>query len=281
MKTICLHLGAHKTGSTHFQHCLHHLAHQLPDDVRVLLPRDTRDLLNPGRRLKSSAKRDASLEALTASASHIVLSEENFIGESCHIFAHNRLYEDLTHRLTYLQSFTDNADQVRILFAIRNMADFLPAVYLESLRWMPHFRKFGEAYQGYSDHSWVNVIQAIQSVFPLAKVAVVPFEAYPEVIPQMLSFFCLDGTLPAPMLERKIHRSPGYWALQVYQYISYILPKTLQKDLFRRLAPALSFTSKKFEPFSAEQKQCLTDQYQRDLQILKTLPGVTTLGVSS
>lgn len=210
-----------------------------------------------------------------------MLSEENIIGESGHIFGHRRLYEDLPNRLSQLKPLISDGSSIHVLFAIRNLANFLPSIYLEALRWVPSYRSFCEVYGGHWDQSWVNVINDVRLVFPSAHIAIAPFEHYPRIAKDMLSFFELSPELPAQVINTQVRPSPKLLAIRTFKAVNYLVPKRYQSGLFNQLANLFQRTSGQFQPLSEAQREFFTDQYLKDLEALRNLPEVSIIGATT
>lgn len=142
--SLNIHLGAHKTATTHLQRCLGAieadlLAHELmflgPDTLRGA-PLDLRALLNnPDRHPK---RRDAArtlLRGLRAEHRDLLISEELILGGLGQrlLGPEGRIYQDAGQRLRNLLTLLGNPD-VTLFLALRSPADFLTSLFGEQMR---------------------------------------------------------------------------------------------------------------------------------------------------
>ncbi|MFW5642329.1 MAG: hypothetical protein ACOCY0_06150, partial [Roseicyclus sp.] len=147
-----IHLGAHKTATTHLQDTLAaRRAALLGQGVDYLPMREVRALrLPPGggwadwrRRLRLPMRRriEAAVAPIRMGPRRLVLSEENLIG-----YVRDALtfppYPDLERRLRPFSVLTDGA-QVTVFLSVRGWDTLLPSAYAQQLRVRPVPGGFG------------------------------------------------------------------------------------------------------------------------------------------
>lgn len=216
-----LHLGAHKTATTHLQRTLDALRHRLaPDGVDILLTDDARRVWAEQMRRYRSYRRahkglialglppprhdrarfDSGLAELRTGGATILVSEENIIGEACAAIA-DPLYPDLVARLGMLRALIGRRARVRLFFAIRDMGDFLPSAYAEALRFFPVDGTFESVLAPAlaEPPRWRDVIGRIRRTWPEAPVTVWRYEDYQPNAHAILSRLvgADPGALPA------------------------------------------------------------------------------------
>jgi len=191
---IILHIGAHKTASTHLQLAFARsrkalqaqgVAYFGPDELR------RRGLGVP--EYLSAAAEDADhaariRTALAVPCDRLLLSEENLLGN-----AHNvelirtaRLYDRASARLARLSALLPPG-QVMLALGIRNPAGFLTSAYAQRL--------MSGTLQSYDDYTqaldparlrWADLIARLQAGLPGALCHVWRFEDYPAIAPTAL-----------------------------------------------------------------------------------------------
>lgn len=220
------------------------------------------------------SERGATLRAKTfakwqATAKDLIVSDENILAECNDGFKQDELYPEIQKRLGLFQPLVAGYDDIRVLLVIRNLVDFLPAYYLEALRWAPDYKEFHELFGGRTHFSWMTVVGDIVATLPTARVLVVPYESYPAQLTEMLKFIGLKGLEPRISANQVIRRSPKRGSLMAFKVIRRLLPTSKRRGLFNRLSAQRLLSLGCFDPFSVPQKQRLSALYQDDLQALR------------
>lgn len=195
---IVLHLGAHKTASTHLQLALGRARAALAGQgVAMFLPEDLRrnglrlaDCLSsqPEDRSHNAVIRKALGEAARG-ARLLLISEENILG-SAHqpaMIREARLYPDAGARLARLGMLLP-AGRVTMALAMRNPAGFLVSAYSQRLLSgrIEHF----EHYRGGLDPaalSWRDLVARLRAALPDAGLVLWAYEDYPAIAGQVLA----------------------------------------------------------------------------------------------
>ena len=129
-----LHIGAHKTATTHFQNVLATNQYLYPIGYKYIPMTDFRRNVTRLIGNKMNDFKPYLDEAIKDSPDVIIVSEENICGETKDIFECDYLYPRLESRLTSMVNFIEAFDEVEGWFSIRAMDTFLPSMYCEYLR---------------------------------------------------------------------------------------------------------------------------------------------------
>lgn len=260
-----LHIGAHKTATTHLQAILEATKDQHGAETIYVSNDVARNNISmEGSRATSEGCFKFFQSLSTQPAKRIIISEENICGHTHHMFRHKTLYKSLEKRLSSLSFLPDLFETIDIWLTIRNPGTFLPSLYSEALRW-GNFKQFTGLYEGYYKQSWMPVIDTIARGFNEARINILLYENYDENCPRLLK--ALTGQ--AIQLHEK-HRMPIYPSLNAFSIQSAakidLLLKGHTSPKIVRLFNAVStpFMKDKFSPFSDEQLKELGDIYRRD-----------------
>lgn len=131
--TLHLHIGAHKTATTHLQATLIKHREQLTEaGVQFERPNHIRSLIGSGRRAAAQSRIFPSVRAglavqrlarIDAGKDRLVLSDENSLGQCIEIYDRERLYPTVRHRMKIWRRLAAQRDTT-IYLSIRNYADF-------------------------------------------------------------------------------------------------------------------------------------------------------------
>ena len=185
-----LHLGAHKTASSHFQKTLTLLDSLSPSTIHITRNDVVRTQITHANKFMFSEKRDevgAYLEDLLCSGyERVVISEENLLGEAKDFLNHQTLYANAHKRLSTFKKLLPPAVGITIWLFTRSLDSFLPSMYCEYLRhW--YYRPFNEVLGGKVDQSWLRVIEDIRNVFPKARLNIIDYKSYPDIMPKIVN----------------------------------------------------------------------------------------------
>ncbi|WP_299301674.1 hypothetical protein [uncultured Litoreibacter sp.] len=272
---ICLHLGAHRTGSTSLQMFL--------NANRKTLARDRMSIWGPGRTrsgLFAGLVRDPNLvqpcDEATAERSigrirmeisrasqngmrRLVISEENMIGTMAHNFRRSRLYSQTHPRLSrFAPAFAGH--QVRIGLAVRSYDNYWASALAFRI-------KAGAAFPTEADldrlttqpRRWRHVIADVASVFPDAKIAVWPFEAWSDQPAPQLG--ALSGrVLPRGLSGNGTTHNASLTAVEIAE----IAMERGHTDIVSNLMGRRG----RYQPFNADQIHKLRQDYATDIDWL-------------
>ncbi|MGR3485065.1 MAG: hypothetical protein ACU0BF_06940 [Paracoccaceae bacterium] len=186
--SLALHIGLHKTATTHLQSNLKHNAGTFArHGVRVLTPWDMR---RPGRRVPEllGIWGDGSLAKLADGASRVVLSEENFIGTPFDSKGRLRAqpYPRVVKRLRGAVAAVSPAP-VQLFMGLRHPVPFVLSCYSQTLLSGNRLSMFDFAAALTPDRvDWTELVERILSVEGIETLHVWRQEDYPAVLRHVL-----------------------------------------------------------------------------------------------
>ena len=272
---ICLHLGAHRTGSTSLQVFM--------NANRKLLSRDRLAVWGPGRTrsgLFAGMMRDPNRLTLSdleqgqrtlgrvsmevARAEHngihrLVISEENMIGTMAQNVNRCTLYKQALGRLErFAPAFGGHT--IRVGLAVRSYESYWASALAFRI-------KGGAPFPGNDrlerlttqPRRWRHLIYDIARVFPEAEIVVWPFEAWSGQPAMQLS--ALTGRLmPRGMVEPSKAHNASITAAQMHEI-------AVERDE-DAIAASLQGAQGRYQPFDAEQIHKLRQDYATDIDWL-------------
>ena len=270
-----MHLGAHKTATTHFQkvlevnRCLH------PSNISYIEMEQFRSNLRWKNGRVDVTSCGAYLDEIKRSCSTLVISEENLSGEAKDIYKNLFLYSDIENRLSSLGEFTQDFDEIEVWFSIRSMDGFLPSIYCESLKhW--RYRKFDKVYAGNYSQTWLPVIKSIRRVFPKARINVIRYENYKSALPLVIkkifgkseNWDTLEGSRP--------RESMNHYACNLMPPGMKFIPAKISSRTLQGISNLLNDNNLgyKFAPFNQQQVDGLLDVYTKDINVIKKMKQV-------
>ena len=269
-----LHLGAHKTASTHFQHMLEIVNSRNLSGVLIPAQATIRNNITHGNRFLATDHKDEVRVLLNSFLSdesqRVIVSEENLIGEAKDFYDTDVLYSKSRARLTAFADLLPNFQNITIWFFIRSLDSFLPSIYCEYLRhW--RYRKFGSILNGHYKQSWVPVVNTIQSIFPGARLNVIDYHQYKDVLPRVLASMTGTSSVELPHQLKVIRPRLSDFAVRTAS----LLPDQMRAhrrqgavDTASRLS-RLSSKTKPFSPFNQFMTEQLQIAYNKDLDSLR------------
>ena len=278
---LVLHLGFHKTASSHLQQVLAATCSDR-DSLRYVGPKEFRDktvwfsLRQKGLDQKRSGNY---LAELSTSADTVVISDENICGHSDDIFTHCRLYEHISSRLQSLSAFSGQFNTTEVWVAIRNPATFLPSIYCEAMRWKA-YEDFRTVFKGDFQQCWLPVIRDIHDALPNCNINVFCYENYSRDILEFFTDMGLDTRLFDDSKSDIVRRSPTEHSIRIYKQVSTIVPRRLQKRILQVIERLDRNTNEKFSPFSRIEIQQLNALYTDDMARIKRELNVNFIGYS-
>ncbi|MFO1337048.1 MAG: hypothetical protein U1F53_02240 [Burkholderiaceae bacterium] len=289
---IDLHLGVHKTATTHLQR--HWLAcSQLPGATAVCPPlAEVRTQLTPvcsaptvkSKTQGEDARRLSAARAwvlrLAAAGRPLLLSDENLVGSCERLFATQALYTSVLQRLQRLAPVLEGRT-LRVWLSVREYGAFLRSAYCETLRHGP-YRPFREAYSGFdlAGRGWEHVVRDIRQALPQAELCCWRYESMPGLRTGLTA--SLVGLAPAAQPapdEQRDRRSLSRLAVRLLDDIH----QRVGADEATRVRPSVERVvagagMPAFDPWTDTERAELSAAYDRSIAALQALPGVTWLG---
>ncbi len=290
VESLQVHVGAHKTASTHLQAILGQNAdHLLARGVGFCGPAVLRDdwvsqLDKSSRFFAGRAGRPglrSVTNALVPDCQQLVLSEENIAGIPLTLGQGRRLYQGLPKKLNTLRDLFPSA-AMRCFMSTRSYADFYRSVYCELVRnrgWQP-FEKHIH-YELVAQHSWARLVDGIRKKVPGLELVIWPYEQYDSLLNTILD--ALLGAERAALLNRRlfstrVRPSLSAAALKALQAMEDDGRNPMECSAEMLVLYPVSDEFPAYDPWTEEQRAVLDDNYARDLQEIAGMPGVSLLG---
>lgn len=277
-----LHLGVHKTATTHLQQILQKNCGGQEKFVYVDTESFRKAFTQANRFVDNryATQIKTYLNTLyTAKSKRLLISEENIIGEAKDMFGSQCLYPRAAQRLEKLSYFVTRFENSTIWLSIRSLDTFLPSLYSEYLRHWP-YRPFDQVLDGQVSHSWIPLIKQIQKAFPNSQIKVIPYEQYAQTLPYWLEQMTGNKQHWDLMPSSRPRSSYSQVAIDIARVINPVIRSHRLVKIIDKI-PALSrnftATERKFAPFTDSTKQILKNQYVSDLKEIPTLKGNITL----
>lgn len=285
-----VHLGLHKTGTTHFQDILATARSHLAERQIDYVPRDalrSSGMLNVLRKQGSCRhiptmlrrRRLAShMGDLGLAADHLLVSDENICGAVGDVFS-TRPYPRLERNLRALRSL--HKGKLTILIGLRNPATLLPSAYAQMIRFNPGSEPFEVLLDRWLENPprWHNFVSRIQETLPEAEIATWSFEDYTADPYRMIE----DLFSPPLAIEIQVEVSrstlrPTSRAVEAIE----VIPRRLRGSAYRSEAErlvALHASGPPFDPLNSDQFHALGRSYNDDLAAIRQM-GVRWMGSS-
>lgn len=281
-----LHIGAHKTATTHLQENLAaqqqaliaggcvYLPQQVSRKVGFLPAVFANHLLEPSAAAKKKHFENF-LNIPPTAPRRILFSEEDILGSSIDLVS--GFYPHAGLRLQPFASIT-SPTHTQIFLAIRNYADLLPSAYSQALRDGSVLEPFAHYQQRWlaNPPSWVSLIGSIRSAFPAAPLIVWTMAQYfrtPEAVLERMSGVPLK-IVKAGAPENTTRLTAA--AVRRAERLNPSLPPAQRRQAVAQLI-AEEGGGPLFDPLPPDQKAMLTARYEADLQALSRL-GIDFLG---
>ncbi|MEQ8966827.1 MAG: hypothetical protein RID91_13445 [Azospirillaceae bacterium] len=291
-----LHLGAHKTATTHIQKVLARLQETgprrgfqyVPPEVTRRLDRTVfrrRHLFRDPRYWMGPEGRAASIEAIFAGHLDdrpiVVLSEENWLGGSVTDILAETPYPEAGHRLDYLRHLARRS-RLSLFIGLRSFDTLLPSAYAQALREGPLGVTFEDvrASAARRPPSWLAPIERIRRLVPDTPITLWRYEDYRAHAHGILEAICGEPIEAVPMIADPAEtRSASPRALARIE----ALPRGLAGEAYRARAEAIiaehAVEPERFAPLTEVERERLRARYEADLAALRSMSGVRVLEV--
>ncbi|WP_420861290.1 hypothetical protein [Algirhabdus cladophorae] len=296
-ENISLHIGAHKTATTHLQHNLRRQRSVLRDNgIAFYGPRDLRSAkLDVRGRLGIGRASDEDpakvFAALKGDAARLVLSDENWIAKAHppSLPPDAPLYARATQ---YLDHFAQTAPQVQfdLFLAVRDYAPFYQSLYSQMFYGgefisLPDYM----AAHAYEPMTWCDPVRALTALPNVASLTLWRYEDYRTVAPRILS--SLLGEVAAKQITlNDTVRHGGLSQRAAAELLQLGAPaasgaRRVDKKLKRQIAAEVASKFPAGEEFpkisiwNAADLAASKARYAQDLEVISTMPKVTILWV--
>ncbi|SPJ26501.1 hypothetical protein [Palleronia abyssalis] len=284
-----IHLGAHKTATTHLQDTIFlRRAFLRKMGIDYIPMRDVRALKLPPRpgRLQwrtrlgwpMRARLEDAIAPLRSGPGRVVISDENLLGWVRDLLA-VPFYPNMEARLRPFHALC-KARNVSLFLGLRNPATLLPSAYAQQLRVRPVPGGFEPICNLAlrSSASWFDVVSRLRKTLPDASLTIWKFEDYKDmqwhILSQIVGTYISPGETLPPSAST---RSPSWDAIEAIERI----PEHASSEQHAELAAQIienDLGATKFDPVSHADKERFEDLYQKELEnIARTYPEIRFL----
>jgi hypothetical protein len=283
---VKLHIGAHKTATTHLQYSLESIQAQLLQNNITYIPtsllRDSefppysgrcswRQKLFKGRPLFE--RFNTNLKSLSVLSDCLLISEENIMGLSTDLLC-PRIYPNFERKSTFISTLSKFCE-VELYLSIRPYSDLIPSAYVQCLRSFTFAQNIVEVVDKIIEskeeqYSWFHLVKRIQKIFPNVSLKFWTVDEYQRNSNLIISKICesdvshIINTVAVPNRTK----SPSSEAIEKiidlkdrnyddYQYITKV------SDIISR-----DNGKEKYKPLGNEQIEALEARYKKDLDRL-------------
>ena len=286
-KTVVLHLGAHKTASTHLQHAI--IAAKPFDDVAFFGPRLLRDKgqtiperfgfpLDPEDAVVAPQSPAQMLRDMAGGAARLVISEESFAGKLQRGWGRipTPLYFTAPARVaTFAQIVAEaGGPAIDLCLGVRNPTDYLGSAYSQILRGnrivLPEKYR---AKNAIADIDWADYVARLRAVKGVGKITVWAYENYTGVFGQICK--ALIGRTDIPFPDARVQPRLSTKAVDAI-----LIGKSFGgPDLIQRAAEALPIgpDNPAYDLYDPAEHAASRALYQDQCAAIATMPDVTFL----
>ena len=283
-----IHIGAHKTATTHLQETLAATRPQLvargvdfiplqelrrSDFAKALVHRQIWNRVPPLRGPMVRRVVTRHLDPLRAGPATLVLSEEKLIGGSQQIFA-EPIYPRMQRIVALLATLRRQAE-VTLFLSIRSFDTQLPSAYVQELRYMPPIAGgFDNIKRRVLKRppSWFELVRRIRAAAPGVPLRVWRQEDYRQNTAAILEALTgLDELGPLPELaDPAWTKSPSLEAIRAVEALP-AMPEAERRERARAIFRADGGEGGRFRPFDPEERALLQARYAADLERIAAL----------
>lgn len=279
-----VHIGAHKTATTHFQDCLAEVSPQLLDlDCGYITREAFRQAgglprIPPSRRLLRAIGLPVAalpprhwLNLQASQTETLLLSEENILGGVSGLFSRS-LYPRAEYGLERLRKLAGGAE-ISIFLSIRSLSSLLPSAYAQRCR-------FGRSLSGDFERvrhaallqpmRWAAFVDRVTRLFAPSDITIWRFEDYIRNPEPYLAAFCGTSTLTFTSRAAPAStRSPSADAIRATEQLDPLLPRKIREEAAMVICER-DEGQERFQPFSAEEADMLTRAYEQDIAAIRS-----------
>lgn len=288
--TIHLHLGAHKTASTHLQAVMRKNAAQLTAaGVHYADPASLRALLGAGQRaaeamaplpsLRTTIAKQRLRRLTTGSPGLLIAADENTLGHCAHMVEAGMLYPSARQRLSLWRPISRRRDVICFL-AIRDYPEFFSGVHVQSIRdnvFQPLTATAMERLAALP-RRWPDLIADIRRTLPRARIVIWRFEDYKPLRAQLADR--ITGVSGLRAVERKSMQTPSRDAMAALSALASANPDgRIGRGAFEQVLRdhPIASGNPRYAPWSSDQMTAMRATYAEDIAALAADPTVEFL----
>lgn len=251
MAKLHLHIGPHKTATTHMQNVLEHS--RFADGIGYVplwkVRKTLSSNLNHGKPVGDVAYLDS--DGLT------IVSEENLSGFPA---AGMQLYPSIARLMAFFAG-----REVEVYFSPRNYGAFFPSVYCEALR----FGRYFEFPKAAPMRGWLDVLSDVEAALPDVPIKLWFYEDYRGNWREIIQYLAAGGITAFGDPPKSDPRS-SLSGQAIATYAAMHEHVTDPNQVLDALADALpsGVRHPKFAPFAGRQLEGLSERYYRDCEVL-------------
>ncbi|HVL21019.1 MAG TPA: hypothetical protein VM422_08590 [Amaricoccus sp.] len=290
-----IHIGAHKTATTHVQEILTLMRPQLVERgidfvdnhavrrsgiARALLERRLATRMPVLRGRTVAALMAERLDPLRAGPTAFVLSEEKLMGGSLQVFS-EPIYPQVERIVPLLASLGARAAggaDVTLFLSIRSFDGQMPSAYVQELKFSPPIAGGFDNIRARvlaRPPSWFDLVRRIRAAAPAVPLRVWRQEDYRRDPASILAALCGADPGPLPAMEDPYWtKSPDLAAVRAAEALPPGLPRPERREKVLEIFRG-SVDGARFDPFAPGEKALLGAAYARDLKRIEALdPGI-------
>jgi lipopolysaccharide biosynthesis glycosyltransferase len=277
---IYLHLGAHKTGTTSLQSALKRSPTALSRENAAYLDKgkkNFRDMMSGKKSINSEWIEDF-LSPQDRKIENVLISEEDILG-FCQITDPVRIYSEFDEVVDRIHETFKNISNVKILFSIRNYADFIPSVYSQEVkrgRVSASFDEYLSEKVDLQNISWMPCIEKLSNTFG-DNICIWTYEFYRNDHRKVYQQFGIKSERTYDILDRalKVHNpslsQAGISAMRAINAIS--IEQNDKSEIMSIIAKKLAASEKYPKPefLTRKQRDILEQAYISDIDLISKL----------
>ena len=280
---IHLHLGAHKTATTHIQSILRaNRERLLSSSIKLSLPWDVRKEWLPlfcrycnRHRQWNSTRLINQLVDIAPTRGLWVLSDENIIGVSKDFIKKPGIYSMAQDRTACLKSLFPSA-RIKLFFSIRSYDSFYRSAYCEVAR-QNGFFPFEDFFnpKRFANNSWLELVGRFQDVLPPEDIILWRFEDFQQLLPQVLQLLTGIDDVGNLIRNYKPKVTQSSFSAKTMERMGALQPmaeREESKKILESLNRAFPLSEKfpPYRPFSVQQEAEFQDQYAEDVRKIRS-----------
>ncbi len=278
-----IHIGAHKTATTHIQDTLESICQELEDaDIEYISRENIRNMrrfptLNWWQRQpilqRYYSKKDIQnhwINSYKGMSETLLISEENILGGVSGLLG-SRIYPNMEKNLATL-FFLKGDSKIALFLSTRSFDSILPSAYAQQAR------KAKVKPGGFDvikktvlnkPPKWSSIIKRIINLVDADHLKIWKYEDYANNQDFFLSYLCKNKIPSFPYIPPPTTtRSPSAEAIRLLEEICPRLPRKKRKEEAARIC-SLDSSSNSFRPFSIHEAAILRESYEEDLAFIE------------